>query len=90
MATPFQPHSGTWVAFTYASFFGSVAMVSLGILFLPVPLSLRAYMAMGMLMLLQSCVILTKTLRDQHESGKLINRLDEVRTEEMIVKTIRG
>ena len=40
-------HSGAWVAFTYASFIGAVAMVGLGILFMPVEIWVKGYLAMG-------------------------------------------
>ena len=39
-------HSGAWITFTYASFFASVAMVGIGILFAPVDIWIKAYFAM--------------------------------------------
>ena len=35
MNQPSQPHSNSWVTFTYISFFASAGMVAAGILFLP-------------------------------------------------------
>ena len=40
-------HSGAWVTFTYASFIGSAAMVALGILFMPMDIWIKGYLAMG-------------------------------------------
>ena len=40
-------HSGSWIAFTYASFFGALGMVALGILFAPVDFWIKAYFAHG-------------------------------------------
>ena len=61
-------HSAAWITFTYASFFASVGMVGIGILFAPVDIWIKAYFAMGGALLVQSCITMTKTLRDVHES----------------------
>ena len=45
---------------------------------------MRAYLIIGMMMLIQSAINMTKTLRDQHEADRLINRLDEAKTEKLI------
>ena len=87
---PHQQHSGAWATFTYVSLAASVAMVALDILFLPVELASRAYMAIGMLMLVQSSITATKTVRDQHEGARLHKRIEEARVEELLAKTERG
>jgi hypothetical protein len=89
-STPQQPHSSAWVSFTYISFAASLAMVALGILFLPVDLATRGYMAIGMAMLVQSSIVVTKTMRDQHEGTRLHKRLEEARVEELLAKAERG
>jgi hypothetical protein len=78
-------HSGPWIAFTYASFFASVAMVGLGILFAPIDIWIKAYFAMGAALLIQSCITMTKTVRDVHESGKLVNRIEDARAERLLM-----
>ena len=87
---PQQPHSGAWVSFTYASFAASVGMVALGIAFLPVDLAVRGYMAIGMLLLVQSSIVVTKTMRDQHEGARLHKRIEEARVEELLAKADRA
>ena len=67
-------HSGAWVTFTYASFIGSVVMVGIGIVFLPLDVWIKGYLAMGVAMLIQSCITVTKTIRDQHEGTVLLRR----------------
>ena len=57
-------HSQAWVTFTYAAFLGSLAMVALGILFLPLDIWIKGYFAMGVAMLVQSCITVTKTSRN--------------------------
>ena len=36
---------------------------------------------MGIVMLVQSCVTLTKTMRDMHEGDKLVNRIEDAKAE---------
>lgn len=85
MNTETTPHSGAWVAFTYASFLGSTVMVGLGILFLPVDLWVKAYLAMGVVMLIRSCITATKTLRDVHEARRMVNRIEDAKTERLLM-----
>jgi hypothetical protein len=84
-----QQHSSSWVAFTYASFVGSLAMISLGIMFAPVDIWMKGYLAMGAVMVVQSCITLTKTLRDVHEGGKLVNRIEDAKTERLLMEIDR-
>ena len=72
------------VNFSYISFATSVLMVGGGIFALPLDWWTRAYFAMGMGMLIQSCLTLAKTVRDLHESGRMINRIEEARTEKLL------
>jgi hypothetical protein len=81
-----QPHSPAWVTFTYACFLGSVGMVALGILFLPLEIWAKGYLCMGVVALIQSCITVTKTMRDMHESTKLVNRIEDARTERLLME----
>jgi hypothetical protein len=76
--------SGAWVNFSYISFAASVLLVGGGIFALPLDWWVRAYFAMGMGMVIQSCFTLSKTLRDLHETGRMINRIEEARTEKLL------
>ena len=87
---PTSGHSGAWITFTYASFFASVAMVGIGILFAPVDIWIKAYFAMGAALLIQSCITMTKTLRDVHEGSKLVNRIEDARAERLLMEIERG
>lgn len=77
-------NSGAWIAFSYLAFAVSLGALLLGIALMPVDLAMRAFMGMGTLALVQSCITLTKTLRDVHEGAKLATRLDEARTEALL------
>jgi hypothetical protein len=81
-----QPHSAAWVAFAYAAFASSVAMLGIGIVFLPLELWAKGYLIMGVVGLIQSCITLTKTMRDMHESVKLVNRIEDARTERLLME----
>ncbi len=78
-------HSTAWVTFTYISFAASCFMVGIGIWLLPLDLSIKGYLTMGFLMLIQSCITMTKTMRDMHESGKLVNRIEDAKAERILM-----
>ncbi len=80
-----QPHTSSWVSFTYASFIAAFVMVAGGIIFLPLDWWAKGYLGMGMMMLVQSCMTMTKTMRDMHEASKLINRVEDARTERLLM-----
>jgi hypothetical protein len=81
-----QPHSVAWVAFAYAAFAASIGMLGIGILFLPLDLSAKGYLIMGVVALIQSCITVTKTMRDMHESTRLVNRIEDARTERLLME----
>jgi hypothetical protein len=81
-----QPHSNAWVTFTYGSFLGSALLVGVGVFFLPVDLWVKGYLTMGIVMLVQTCVTLTKTVRDVHESGRLVNRIEDAKAERLLME----
>ena len=87
MAThPNNPqHSSAWVGFTYASFLGAAVMVAAGVFFMPIDIWLKGYLAMGVIMLVQSCVTLTKTARDQHENRRMVNRIEDAKAERLLM-----
>ncbi len=78
-------HAPAWVFFTYVSFAGALGMLVLGIALLPLDLWMRAFLFMGMLMLVQACVIMTKTQRDMHENARLVNRIEDARTKKLLM-----
>ena len=85
-----QPHSSAWVTFTYASFCASFFMVAVGVFFLPLDLWIKGYLAMGIIMLVQSCITLTKTIRDMHESGRLVNRIEDAKAERLLMEVSKA
>jgi hypothetical protein len=82
--SPVERPTGAWVTFSYASFAASILMVAGGIAALPLDWWVRAYFAMGMVMVVQSCFTLSKNIRDVHEASRMINRIEEARTEKLL------
>jgi hypothetical protein len=84
-----SPDSPAWIAFTYVSFVASLGMVGTGIVLAPIDIGMKGYFAMGTLMLIQSCITLTKTMRDVQESAKLVNRIEDAKTERLLMEIDR-
>ncbi len=84
MNQPIQ-HAPAWVFFSYVSFGLALGVTGLGIYMLPVELWTRAFLAMGLLMTVQSCITMTKTQRDLHEGSRLVNRIEDARTEKLLL-----
>jgi hypothetical protein len=76
--------TGAWISFSYISFGASLLMVAGGIFALPLDWWVRAYLAMGVTMVVQSCFTLAKNIRDVHEASRMINRIEEARTERLL------
>ncbi|HXH04143.1 MAG TPA: YiaA/YiaB family inner membrane protein [Candidatus Competibacteraceae bacterium] len=80
----FQLNSPAWLVFVKTSFCAAVLAMAVGIVFMPVELWVKGYLAMGTLFVVGSTFTLAKTLRDEFESRKLINRIQEARTEKIL------
>lgn len=78
-------HSSAFVTFSYATFGLSLAMVGAGVVFMPIDRWMKGFLAMGVVMLIQSCIIVAKTVRDNQEAEKLLNRIEDARTERLLM-----
>jgi hypothetical protein len=90
MNQPVLHHSQSWIVFTYISFVAALGMVLTGIILMPIDLAMKGYLAMGVAMLIQSCITLTKTIRDNDEAGKLVNRIEDARTERLLMDVAKA
>ena len=79
-----QRDSASWIFFVKISFILSVLALGLGIYFMPAELWVKGYMAMGSLFTIGTSITLSKTLRDEHEARKLINKISEAKTERIL------
>jgi hypothetical protein len=85
-----QPHSGAWITFTYGSFAVSMLLVAIGVFYLPIDLWMKGYLTMGIAMLIQTCITMTKTVRDVHESNKFVNRIEDAKTERLLMEVSKA
>jgi hypothetical protein len=85
MTTQPIKHSQAFVSFCYATFALSLFMISAGIFFMPIDFATKGFLGMGVIMLIQSCIVVTKTIRDNHEAEKLLNRIEDARTERLLM-----
>ena len=88
-SAPTSSTSG-WLTFTYAQFGIAVLMAGLGIWFAPVDLGIKGYMLMSNVLLIGSVFTLSKTVRDEHEAKRFANRIEEARTEKLLMEVGRG
>ena len=77
-------NSNGWNFFVKAAFVLSLGSMAIAILFLPVNIWIKGYLAMGSLMVVTTSIMLSKAVRDEHESRKLVNRIQEARTERIL------
>jgi hypothetical protein len=83
-------HSGAWVSFTYTNMLVSLGLTLGGIFFLPIDLWIKGYMLMGVMMIVSSTITVTKTVRDVQEAGKLVNKIEDAKTEQLLMRIDRG
>jgi hypothetical protein len=79
-------NSAAWNAFTLGSFALSACMMAGGIYFLEASFAAKGFYAMAAIMLVHTSVSATKTLRDNEESSKLINRIEDAKTERLLME----
>jgi hypothetical protein len=79
-----QRDTPAWIFQVWASFAIAVGTTAVGIVYLPLDPWIRAFFSMGLLFSVGSALTLAKTLRDNHEARRLINRLTEAKAEKII------
>ena len=78
--------SAGWITQTYVSFAVSLGALAIGIAYLPGDPWMRAFLAISALYAVTSAISLSKTVRDQHESSRVIARVDEARFERLLTE----
>ena len=73
-----------WIFFQYVSFAVAMLMMVGGIVLIDASEWIRAYIAMSALLLVNSSITLSKTIRDNHEQKKFHNRIEEAKTEQLL------
>jgi len=83
-------HSSAWVNFTLINFAVSTGMMALGIFFLKLDISTKGFLIMATLMIIQSAITVTKTMRDNQEANKLVSKIEDAKTERLLMDINRG
>ena len=79
-------HSNAWIGFVVGSFGISTLLVALGIFNLPVNVWIKGFLGMGVLMMVQNAISLTKTLRDIEEGKKVYNKIEDAKNEKLLAE----
>ncbi len=79
-----QKDTAAWQLFVWVNFTLAVMATGFGVLFLPIDFWFKGYMAMGLLFTIGSTCSLAKAIRDEHEAKKLINKIEQARTEKIL------
>ena len=78
--------SAAWNMFTYLNFGVAAVMMAGGIYFLEASFAAKGFYAMAALMLVSSTAAISKSIRDAEEATRLHNKLDEARTERLLME----
>jgi hypothetical protein len=86
MSSPLSPQKDTnaWIFQCWASFILALSATTIGIIYLPVDNWVKGFMGMGITFSIGSSFTLAKTIRDNHETSKLVARIDEARVEKIL------
>lgn len=79
-----QSNSTGWLFYVKTSFALAIMAMTVGIVFSPIDLMVKGYLTMSALFLVSSTITLSKTMRDEHESEKLLNKINEAKTQQLI------
>jgi len=82
--------SSAWKTFTMASFAVAASMMAGGIYFMEASFAAKGFYAMAAIMLVHTSITITKTLRDAEESNRFINRLEDAKTEKLLMDVSRS
>ena len=84
MIDTMQSNSSGWLFYVKASFVVALGSMAVGIFFAPTDLLVKGYLAICALFLVSSTITLAKTLRDEHESERLLHKISEAKTQQLI------
>ncbi len=83
-------NSNAWNSFTLLSFGIAIVMNAGGIYFLEASFAAKGFYAMSALMLVHTAISATKTVRDADEASRMVNKIEDARTEKLLMEMGRG
>lgn len=79
-----QPNSTSWLLFVRLTFGISIAAMAAFIFFMDGSLLMRGYLALNSLFLISSTIMMSKTMRDEHEAQSLLHKISEAKTNKIL------
>jgi hypothetical protein len=76
--------TGAWRFQVIAAFVIALGLTTTGVFYLPVTPWVKGYLMMGLYFTVSSAFGLAKTLRDAHESNRIVAKISEAKTEKML------
>ena len=76
--------TGAWRFQVILAFVIALGLTTIGVFYLPVTIWVKGYLTMGLYFTVSSAFGLSKTLRDAHESTRIVNKISEAKTEKML------
>lgn len=78
-------HSAAWTQFSIAAFVIAAGMMAGGIFFMEASFAAKGFYSMAAIMLVHTSITITKTMRDNQESARLLNKIEEAKTEKLLL-----
>ena len=92
MSTQDQSNTSAFYFLSWMSFLIASISMLVGIGYLPAMVWIKGFFALGYLFTVTTCFMLAKIIRDKHEVGLLISRVQEAETEadkQDLIKVLR-
>jgi len=80
------PHTSAWVAQVWITWFISFGATLGGVWLMPADVWVKGYLFMGVLFTVGSTMTMAKTVRDNHEAGKLSSVINDARLEKILAE----
>ena len=79
-----QSNSSCWLFFVRITFGISIAAMVAFIFFMEGSLLMRGYLALNSLFLISTTIIMSKTMRDEHEAQTINHKISEAKTNKIL------
>ena len=77
-------NSASWLFFVKLTFGIALAGMAAFIFFMNGDLLTKGYLALNSLFMVSATIVLSKTMRDEHETSKLSNKISEAKTNKIL------
>jgi hypothetical protein len=79
-----EKDSPAWLFTAWAQFVIAISVSLVGVFYAPVELWVKGFFAMAILFTVSASLTLAKTVRDNHEAKKFVNRIATAKTEKIL------